>query len=151
MWRRSACAATVNSHRKGCTRVFHWSGAKLDEVSLIDSNHKVDTFCENILNAMNQGRWKIDEAYQARGHRKEMVQPAHAGHIGEQAWATMNLDGCECVSSGVHVLGFFVGYAGYNGNRQTMTPSRLKYVNMNFDREYQPSFLKEIPVDTGAL
>ena len=38
----------------------------------------------------------------------------------------MNLDGVECVSVGVHVVGVMVGYCGHAGN--PTTPSRNKHL-----------------------
>ena len=38
----------------------------------------------------------------------------------------MNLDGAECTSVGVHVVGVMVGYCGYSNN--CTTPSRKDWV-----------------------
>ena len=47
-----------------------------------------------------------------RRDRHAMETGAEQGHTGEEAWAIMTMDGAECVSSGVHILGFFVGHMG---------------------------------------
>ena len=40
-------------------------------------------------------------------------------HIGEEAWTIMTMDGEEVLSNVVHILGFFVGYMGYNSHKRT--------------------------------
>ena len=37
----------------------------------------------------------------------------------------MTMDGEECMSSGWHILGVFVGYMGYNAHKRT-TPEKRK-------------------------
>ena len=39
-----------------------------------------------------------------------METVAAHGHTGEEAWTIMTMDGEECMSSGVHILGVFVDY-----------------------------------------
>ena len=41
-----------------------------------------------------------------------METGAEHGRTGEEAWTIMTMDGAECMSSGVHILGFFVGHMG---------------------------------------
>ncbi len=55
----------------------------------------------------------------------------------------MTCDGLECVSSGCHVIGFFVGYSGYNANTRTITPSRRGQFHHIFDRSRMPSMMKK--------
>ncbi len=41
-----------------------------------------------------------------------METGAEPGHTGEEAWATKTMDGAECMSSGVRIVGFFVWRMG---------------------------------------
>ena len=41
-----------------------------------------------------------------------METGAEHGHTGEEAWTIVTIYGAECMSSGVHILGFFVGHMG---------------------------------------
>ena len=68
----------------------------------------------------------------AEAQRDNMAAQAAAGHVGEEAWAIMNLDGEEHVSSGVHVLGFFVGHSGYNASNATITGARKTWIHLAF-------------------
>ena len=69
-----------------------------------------------------------------------MVIQAMEGSYGEEPWTVMNLDGNECVSSGVHVVCIFVGYAGYSSNHTC--PSRADRVTLDFDMKMLPSSIK---------
>jgi hypothetical protein len=65
------------------------------------------------------------------------VTQAKDGNEGEEPWTVMNLDGLECVSAGVHVVGIMVGYAGYSSNK--MTPSREGSIVEAFDMTMLPA------------
>ena len=67
---------------------------------------------------------------------------AEHGHIGEEAWTIMIMDGEEVMSSGVHILGFFVGYMGYNAHKRTTNEKRKRYVDCDLDTNLLPSFMR---------
>ena len=48
-----------------------------------------------------------------------METGAARGHMGEEAWTITPMDGKEVMSNAVHILGFFVGYMGYNSRKHT--------------------------------
>ena len=55
----------------------------------------------------------------------------------------MTMDGAECMSSGVHILGFFVGDMGYNPHKGTTNAKRKDYVDYNQDaKTLLPCFMK---------
>ena len=54
----------------------------------------------------------------------------------------MNLDGLEWVSSGLHVVGFFVGYCGYNAHKATITGSRLQHCSLGLDESQMPVMMR---------
>ena len=58
-----------------------------------------------------------------------METGAEHGHTGEEAWTIMTMDGAECMSSGVHILGFFVGHMGYNSHKRTTNEKRKDYAD----------------------
>ena len=58
----------------------------------------------------------------------------------------MNLDGCECVSTGVHVVGFFLGYSGYDGNQ--VSKSRKHVVFLGWDRTLMPAVVRTVETDS---
>ena len=62
-----------------------------------------------------------------------METGAQHGHVGEEAWTIMTMDGAECMSSGVHTLGFVVGHMGYNSHKRTTNEKRKDYAN--YDQE----------------
>ena len=67
-----------------------------------------------------------------------MAAQAAAGHVGLEASTTIHLDGEVRVSSGVHVLGFFVGHSGYNASQATMTPPRRGSTHKGFSSDFLP-------------
>ena len=62
--------------------------------------------------AILAGDYKVPVTLQQRRDRHAMETGAKHGHTGEEAWTIMTMDGAECMSSGVHILGFFVGHMG---------------------------------------
>ncbi len=60
----------------------------------------------------------------------------------------MNLDGLECVSAGVHVVGMLIGYAGYVSNK--MTTSREGSIVEEFDMRMSPTAIRERPATATA-
>jgi hypothetical protein len=58
-----------------------------------------------------------------------METGAEHGHTGEEAWTIMTMDGAECMSSCVHILGFFVGHMGYNSHKRTTNVKRKDYAD----------------------
>jgi len=140
---RTAWPDEFQEHRKA-QDFQRWSGHKATEVSSKPGcgSHTVEMFCAKILGQMDTKTFRKDEDIHARGRRKEMVKQASEGHYGDEVWTTMNLDGQECVSSGVHVIGFFVGYTGYNGNKASMCPSRIHSAYESFDIKMLPSSLR---------
>ena len=50
------------------------------------------------------------------GHKSsdKGVGKSKEGNYGEEPWTVMNMDGAECVSQGVHVVGVVVGYHRYS-------------------------------------
>ena len=53
-----------------------------------------------------------------------METGAKHGHTGEAAWTIMTMDGAECMSSGVHILCFFIGHMGWNSHNRTTNEKR---------------------------
>ena len=62
-----------------------------------------------------------------------METGAERGHTGEEAWTIMTMDGAECMSSGVHILGFFVGHMGYNSHKRTTNEKRKGYADYDLE------------------
>ena len=55
----------------------------------------------------------------------------------------MTMDGAECMSSGVHILGFFVGHMGYNSHKRTTNEKRKDYANYDQNAKTSlPCFMK---------
>ena len=92
---------------------------------------------------MNEGKLEIYHALEAHKSRHQMVTQAKDGNEGEEPWTVMNLDGLECVSAGVHVVGIMVGYAGYSSNK--MTPSRDGSIVEEFDMKMLPASIRTRP------
>ena len=69
--------------------------------------------------AIREGDYKVPWSLQQRRDRHAMETGAERGHTGEEAWTIMTMDGEEVLSSAVHILGFFVGYMGYNSHKRT--------------------------------
>ena len=62
-----------------------------------------------------------------------METVAERGHTGKDAWAIMTMDGEECMRSGVHILGVFVGYMGWNAHKRTTNEKRKDYFDCDVD------------------
>ena len=62
--------------------------------------------------AILAGDYNVPASLQRRRDRHAMVTGSEHGHTGEEAWTIMTMYGAECMSSGVHILGFFVGRMG---------------------------------------
>ena len=60
----------------------------------------------------------------------------------------MNLDGQECVSAGVHVVGMLIGYAGYVSNK--MTTSREGSIVEECYMRMLPTAIRERPATATA-
>ena len=72
-----------------------------------------------------------------------METGAERGHTGEEAWAIMTMDGEEVLSSAVHILGFFVGYMGYNSHKRATNDKRKDYADLDLDiKNLMPCFMK---------
>ena len=69
--------------------------------------------------AILTSEYKVPQSLQRLRDRHAMETVAEHGHTGEEAWTTITMDGAECMSSGVHILGFFVGHMGYNSHKRT--------------------------------
>ena len=89
---------------------------------------------------MKTGNWTIYEQLQKRNCKQTMVMESREGKSGEEPWTSMNLDGSECQSSRVHVVGFFVGYMG--GSNIRVTPSRKGAVTIDFDETLLPAAMR---------
>ena len=99
--------------------------------------------CRSICTGLHKGSMPLNKKLQDRMSRHAMERDAKHGHTGETPWTNMTCDGLECVSSGCHVIGFFVGYSGYNANNKTITPSRRGQFHHIFDRSRMPSMMKK--------
>ena len=65
------------------------------------------------------------------------------GHTGEEAWTIMTMDGEEVLSSVVHILGFFVGYMGYNSHKRTTNDKCNNYADFDMGiKNLLPCFMK---------
>ena len=55
----------------------------------------------------------------------------------------MTMDGAECMSSGVHIQGFFVGHMGYNSRYRATHVKRKDYADYGQNAEtLLPCFMK---------
>ena len=62
--------------------------------------------------AILAGDYKVPVTLPDRRDLHAMETGAEHGHTGEEAWTIVAMDGAECMSSGVRILGFFVGHMG---------------------------------------
>ena len=93
--------------------------------------------------AIREGNYKVPLSLQQRRDRHAMEIGAEHGHTREEAWTIMTMDGGECMSNGVHILGFFVGYMGYNLHKRTTNDKRRDYVDFDLDtKTLLPCFMK---------
>ena len=92
--------------------------------------------------AILTSEYKVPQSLQRRRDRRAMETVAEHGHTGEEAWAIITMVGEECMSSGVHILGVFVGYMGWNAHRQTTNHKRRNYVDFDVDtKNLLPCFM----------
>ena len=113
--------------------LHRWSYDKSQEV-------KIEEHCTEINEQMNTGKWTTYEQYEKRNSKQKMVTECQEGQSSEEPWTSMNLDGLECQSSRVHVVGFFVGYMG--GSNIRVTPSRKGAVTIDFDETLLPAAMR---------
>ena len=92
--------------------------------------------------ALREGTYKVPHKLQQRRDRHAMETGAEHGHTGEDAWTIMTMDGEEVLSSGVHILGFFVGYMGYIAHKRTTNDKRRDYADLDLDTNLLPCFMK---------
>ena len=71
-----------------------------------------DDLPSGLNRAILAGDYKVPVTLHRRRDRHAMETGAKHGQTGEEAWTIMTMDGAECMSSGVHILGFFVGHMG---------------------------------------
>ena len=72
-----------------------------------------------------------------------METGAKHGHTGEEAWTIMTMDGAECMTNGVHILGLFVVHMGYNSHKRTTNEKRKDYADYDLDtKTLLPCFMK---------
>jgi hypothetical protein len=86
---------------------------------------------------------KVQPSLQRRRGRHAMETVAEHGHTGEEAWTIMTMDGEKCVSSGVHILGVFVGtWAGTRTGRLQTTSAGTMLTSMVDTKNLLPCFMK---------
>ena len=108
------------------------------------SNEKyVEDHCASIMEKLRNQEFKPYRELEKHKLKQEMVMDAREGSYGEEAWTTMNLDGLECVSTGVHVVGILVGYQGYNHIGANITPSRAGQGLTELDVRLLPAIMRE--------
>ena len=81
--------------------------------------HGIYDLPSGLNRAIREGDYKVPWSIQQRRGRHAKETGAERGHTGEEAWTIMTMDGDEVLSSAVHILGFFVGYMGYNSHKRT--------------------------------
>ena len=84
----------------------------------------METKCPTITKALEAQRFEVYPELEKHGNKQDAVKSY--GDYEEEPWTAMNLDGAECTSVGVHVVGVMVGYCGYSNNPTTL--SRAKHV-----------------------
>ena len=84
-------------------------------------------------NAILKANYKVPQSLQRRRDRHAMETVAAHGHTGEEAWTIMTMDGEECMSNGVHILGLFVWHMGYNARKRTTHKKRKDYFDCDVD------------------
>ena len=112
----------------------------------IGGSPKTEVFCTTIREAMEKNEFPKFSELEVISDRQAMGEKARDGSLGEEPWTLMNLDGCECVSSAVHVVGFFLGYAGHDGNQ--VQQSRKQAVFQGWDEKLMPAVVR--PVVPGS-
>ena len=89
----------------------------------------LDKKCEALQHLLQRGQFRPHRHLEKHSNKQEAVKSY--GDYEEEPWTCMNLDGQECVSMGVHVVGVMVGYCGYANNPSG--PSRLKHLIDEFN------------------
>ena len=98
--------------------------------------------CVSLRDQLKKGHFKRLPELEQVSNRQVMTEKSREGSEGEEPWTVMNMDGCECVSSQVHVVGFFIGYTGSMGNQPT--PSRKEVVFEGWDNAMLPAVIRSI-------
>ena len=104
-------------------------------------NVHLEDYCKTIFEDMRMLRSPFYPNLDRQADRYTMVQKAREGSEGEEPWTSMNLDGLECVSSAVHVVGFLIGYTGYNGRGLCQT--RQYSVVEDYNMSMLPAMMRE--------
>ena len=118
-----------------------WLGAGATR-NMVSGDHIYDV-PSGLNYAIFTGKYKVQQSLQRRRGRRAMETVAERGHTGEEAWTIMTMDGEECVSSGVHKLGVFFGYMGWNSHRRTTNEKRKDYLDCEVDtKSLLPCFMK---------
>ena len=92
--------------------------------------------------AIRTGDYKLPLVLQQRRDRHAMETKAQQGHAGEEACTIMTMDGLECMSSGFHILGVFVGYMGWTAHKRTTNEKRKDYAGFDVSMDLLPCFMK---------
>ena len=87
--------------------------------STLGINDRIYDLPSGLNNAILTGNYKVPQSLQRRMDRHAMATVAEHGHTGEEEWIIVTMDGEECMSSGVHILGVFVGHMGYIAHKRT--------------------------------
>ena len=114
----------------------------------LESEEPIDERIYDLLSRLNRailaGDYKVPMSLQQRRDRRAMETGAEHGHTGKEAWAIMTMDGAECMSSGVHILGFFSGHKGYNTHKRTTNAKRKDHADYGQNtKTLLPCFMKE--------
>ena len=83
----------------------------------------------------SQALTKCPRVFSGVGTGGTMETVAAHGHTGEEAWTITTMDGEERMSSGVHSMGVFVGYMGYNEHKRTTNKKRKDYFDCDVDTQ----------------
>ena len=92
---------------------------------------------------MSKGSYGPFPEHEKHRDRQQMVREAQEGSYWEEVWTTCNLDGEECMSSAVHVLGFFLGYTGYVASRAGACPSHAGDIYPVYDPMMLPAAMRQ--------
>ena len=112
----------------------------------MESGEPIEERIYDLLSRLNRailaGDYKVPVTLPDRRDLHAMETGAEHGHTGEEAWTIMTMDGEEVLSSGVHILCFFVGYMGYIAHKRTTNDKRGDYVDLDLDTNFLPFFMK---------
>ena len=106
----------------------------------LSAKMSIEGYCRKLKRELQNSTFQVYPELEKHG-KKQYAVPQY-GNYGEEAWTAMNLDGAECTSVGVHVIGVMVGYCGYASN--CTTPSRAKYLidELELRPEMLPSLIR---------